>query len=201
MKRRGMETASGWLHSLLLAFFFFLGVLSGIGCANRISGSVSGELSDYLSGYLEALRQEAVPSSEIRQLAAAYVWGPVSAYFCGFSAVGVLLLPLLAMACGFFPAYTVSCLTAAFGSRGVWLAAALFGLRYLVVIPCFFLLAAPSLRTASARLRFQSRPVEAESRRGWLHFACVCLVLLLGGWVDFRLSPWFLRLLLEPIFS
>ena len=136
-----------------------------------------------------------------RQLAAAYFWGPAAAFFCGFSAVGVLLLPLLAMACGFFPAYTVSCLTAAFGSRGVWLAAALFGLRYLVVIPCFFLLAAPSLRTASARLRFQSRPVEAESRRGWLHFACVCLVLLLGGWVDFRLSPWFLRLLLEPIFS
>ena len=201
MKRRGMETASGWLHSLLLAVFFFLGVLSGIGCAARVPEGVSGELSRYLSAYLDAVRQQAAPVPGIRQLAAAYFWGPAAAFFCGFSAVGVLLLPLLAMACGFFPAYTVSCLTAAFGSRGVWLAAALFGLRYLVVIPCFFLLAAPSLRTASARLRFQSRPADAESRRGWLHFACVCLVLLLGGWVDFRLSPWFLRLLLEPIFS
>ena len=109
-----METASGWLHSLLLAVFFFLGVLSGIGCAARVPEGVSGELSRYLSAYLDAVRQQAAPVPGIRQLAAAYFWGPAAAFFCGFSAVG---------------AYTVSCLTAAFGSRGVWLAAALFGLR------------------------------------------------------------------------
>lgn len=194
--------APGWLRSLLLAVFFILGVLFGIACADRVSDSVGAELSAYFSAYLDTARQSGAAASAVSALSLTYFEGPVLAFFCGFGGAGAFLLPLLAAGMGFFPAYAVSCLTAAFGARGVWMAVCFFGLRSLVTLPCFFLLAAASLQTAAARLRVpmgKGRTAAADAHR-WTRFCIVCLILCLGIWLDLQVSPVLLRALLERLF-
>lgn len=195
-KRAERGTDPSWLHSLLLAVFFFLGVLVGTACGSRVSDSVGAELSTYLSAYLDAAPCQSL--SAAAALALAYLRWPLLAFLWGFLALGTALIPLTAAAFGFFPAYAVTCLTAAFGLRGLWMALCFFGLRYLVTTPCFFLLSAVSWQRAIARLRAApGRSVSADSH---VRFAAVCLVLCLGVWGDLRLSPFLFRVLLERIF-
>ena len=131
----GQGPGSSWLHSLLLAVFFFLGILAGIMCACRASAQISEELSAYLSAYLNAVRQRTSSPDVGRSLAAMYIWGPALAFLLAFTGIGAVLLPLLTAAYGFFPAYAVSCMAASFGRQGVLMAAVFFGLRCLITFP------------------------------------------------------------------
>lgn len=201
-KRTERETDPSWLHSLLLVVFFFLGVLAGCFSADRISGSIGEELSAYLAMYLDASQQQSFSASAVCASALAYLREPVLAFLLGFTAAGVILLPLLALVCGFFPTYAVGCLVMAFGTRGAWMAVCFFGLRCLVTVPCFFLLGSGAFQMAVKRLRVsfgKERPT-AEDSRVWARFAVVCLVLGLGILADLRLSPLLLRALLERLF-
>ena len=180
-----------------------MGILAGTVCAGRTGGSVGEELKNYLSAYLTAAQGREISVSVLCTLALAYLWGPVLSFFCGFFAAGAVLLPLLTAAFSFLPAYAVSCLTAAFGGQGVWLAVGFFGLRCLLTIPCFFLLAPPSFQSAAGRLGAslgRGRFVPPDSRGCWLRFAGVILALGLGIYGDLRLSPFLLRVLLEQVF-
>ena len=202
-KRIGQGMTSGWVYSLLLAVFFFLGVLAGTVCAGRAGEHVGEELSAYLSVYLEAARQGDFSVSAVFALALAYVWGAALAFLGGFFPAGPVLLPLLTAAYGFFPAYAVSCLTAAFGGQGLWLALGFFGFRCLVSVPCFFLLAVPAWRMAAGRLRAsveRRNSAPAAGRGCLLRFAGVLLALAIGVCLDLRLSPWLLRALLTRVF-
>ena len=60
-----------------------------------------------------------------------------------------VLLPCVTAAYGFFLSFSVCCFTAAFGVDGVLLALAVFGLRCMVTLPCYFLLAAASWGTSA----------------------------------------------------
>ena len=115
------------LHSLLLAVFFFLGIGAGVVCAGRISGDVERELTTYLTDYLALAQSQDLGISVVCSLTLLYLQGPALAFLCGVCSAGILLLPLLAAAAGFFPAYAAGCLTASFGGRGLLLALA-FGL-------------------------------------------------------------------------
>ena len=107
------------LHSLLLAVFFFLGIGAGVVCAGRISGDVERELTTYLTDYLALAQSQDLGISVVCSLTLLYLQGPVLAFLCGVCSAGILLLPLLAAAAGFFPAYAAGCLTASFGGRGL----------------------------------------------------------------------------------
>ena len=197
-------TDPSWLHSLLLAIFFFLGTGAGVVCAGRISGDVERELTAYLTDYLTLAQSQDLGLSVVSSLTLRYLPGPVLAFLCGVCSAGTLLLPLLTAAVGFFPAYAAGCLTASFGGRGLLLALAFFGFRCLVTVPCFFLLAVPALgRAATLRGLSRGRRGAAFSACGrdyWLGFGVVCLILCLGAWVELRLSPFLLRALLERFF-
>lgn len=203
LRRSGQEPARVWRFSLPLAAFFFLGLFAGITCAKRTGIGISEELTTYLSAYLDAVQEREITASALWSLALAYLWGPAAAFFLGFTAAGAFLLPVLALAYSFFPAYAAGCLAVSFGGQGVWLAIGFFGVRCLIAVPCFFWLAVPSWQTAAGRLGVslgRGRFTPADSHGCWLHFAGVCLVLSLGVCGDLRLSPLLLRWLLGRIF-
>ena len=120
--RAERRTDPSRLHSLLLAVFFFLGIGAGVVCAGRISGDVERELTTYLTDYLALAQSQDLGISVVCSLTLLYLQGPVLAFLCGVCSAGILLLPLLAAAAGFFPAYAAGCLTASFGGRGLLLA-------------------------------------------------------------------------------
>ena len=129
------------------------------------------------------------------------VISPVLAFLLGFASIGVVLLPVSAAAFGFFLSFAVCCFTAAFGPDGVLLALAALGLRCVVTMPCFFLLASSSCGTAAglAAVSFGSgrRTAPACGRVDWRRFGACSLALAAGVCGELTLTPALLRLALR----
>ena len=191
---------------LLLALAFFGGVVLGQVLAGRVPDATGDELRRYLTDYVRLGGSGGVSAGAALSALVTYFRYPLLAFLLGFASIGAVLLPCTAAAFGFFLSFSVCCFTAAFGSDGVLLALAVFGLRCAVTLPVFFLLAVPAWGTSAAlaSLSFgrgrRSAPVTYGSR-WWLRMAVCAAVLLAGMCVDLFVSPWFLRLVLDRILA
>ena len=164
------------------------------------------ELTRYLTDYVYLYGQTAPEGRAFWETVVIYFRYPLLAVFLGFTSVGVVLLPVVAIAFGFFLSFSVSCFTAAFGGEGVLLALAVSGLRCALTLPCFFLLAVPSWQTSWALAglslgRGQRCAPVVYGRVWWLRAGLAAAVLLAGVCADHALSPVLLRLALERVLS
>ena len=186
---------------LLLALFFLCGAILGQVLAGRVPGETGLELRQYLEDYVR-LGGEVSPGAAV-SAAAVYFRYPLLAFLLGFASIGVVLLPVSAAAFGFFLSFAVCCFTAAFGPDGVLLALAALGLRCVVTMPCFFLLASSSCGTAAglAAVSFGSgrRTAPASGRVDWRRFGACSLALAAGVCGELTLTPALLRLALERV--
>lgn len=188
---------------LFLSLLFFGGLLLGQAAAVRVPEAALAELQAYLTDFF-SLERRPLPEMAVSTLVL-YFRYPLMAFLLGFASIGVIFLPLAGLAFGFFLSFSVCCFTAVFGSGGVLLALAVFGLRCGLTIPGFFLLAAPSLGTAAAlagtgKRGRRSLPV-VYGRACWLRLAVVCGVLLAGVLLDLMISPWLVEIVLGRILS
>lgn len=190
------------VHLLFLALFFFAGIVLGQVFSSRVPDAAGEELTRYLTDFLKVEGGgEASPRTAL-SAAVLYFRYPLAAFLLGFASIGIVLLPFATGAFGFFLSFSVCCFTAAFGSDGVLLALAVFGLRCAVTLPCYFLLAVPSLEQsiALACVSFgrgrRTAPV-VYGRAWWKRLAVISGVLLAGMCAELMLAPWFLRQLLE----
>ena len=191
---------------LFLALFFLGGILLGQVLAGKVPDCTGDELSRYLTDYVYLYGQTAPEGRAFWETVVIYFRYPLLAVFLGFTSVGVVLLPVVAVAFGFFLSFSVSCFTAAFGGEGVLLALAVSGLRCALTLPCFFLLAVPSWQTSWALAglslgRGQRCAPVVYGRVWWLRAGLAAAVLLAGVCADHALSPVLLRLALERVLS
>ena len=159
------------------------------------------ELEAYL---LEFVRLERLPLPEtIFSTVLLYFRYPVLAFLLGFASAGIFFLPLIGMAFAFFLSFSVCCFAAVFGSGGVMLAMAVSGLRCVITVPCFFLLAVPSMEAAGAlaRRRKKGRYPVVYGKEYWFRLAIVAGILLSGVLIDLMISPHLLRLVLGYILN
>ena len=191
---------------LLLALFFLGGVVLGQVVAGGVPDATGDELSRYLTDYVQVGGEAELTARTVLSAAVIYFRYPLLAFLFGFASVGILLLPGLTAAYGFFLSFSVCCFTAAFGGNGVLLALAVFGLRCLVTLPCYFLLAVPAWGASASLVSLSfgrgrhTAPV-VYGKSCWMRL-CVSLAVLFSGMcVDLFLSPLFLRLILERILS
>lgn len=204
-KKQGRDGQSAPLPRLvLLALCFLGGVLLGQVLSGRVPDATGEELGRYLTDYLRLDGSTERTAAAALSAAVIYFRYPLLAFLLGFTSLGVLLLPCVTTAYGFFLSFSVCCFTAAFGADGVLLALAVFGLRCAVTLPCYLLLAAPAWGTSAAlaSLSFgkgrRAAPV-VYGRSCWVRFGAVMAALLMGMCVDLFLSPWLLQLVLERI--
>ena len=193
-------------HLLFLALFFLGGSLLGQVLAGNVPDGTGDELTRYLTDYVYLYGQTAPEGRAFWETVVIYFRYPLLAVFLGFTSVGVVLLPVVAVAFGFFLSFSVSCFTAAFGGEGVLLALAVSGLRCALTLPCFFLLAVPSWQTSWALAglslgRGQRCAPVVYGRVWWLRAGLAAAVLLAGVCADHALSPVLLRLALERVLS
>lgn len=193
-------------HLLFLALFFLGGILLGQVLAGNVPDGTGDELTRYLTDYVYLYGQTAPEGRAFWETVVIYFRYPLLAVFLGFTSVGVVLLPVVAVAFGFFLSFSVSCFTAAFGGEGVLLALAVSGLRCALTLPCFFLLAVPSWQTSWALAglslgRGQRCAPVVYGRVWWLRAGLAAAVLLAGVCADHTLSPVLLRLALEWVLS
>ena len=189
---------------LLLALFFLAGIFLGQVLSGRVPDATGDELRRYLEDYMQLGGGGAPTARTVLSALVIYFRYPLMAFLLGFASIGVVLLPGVTAAYGFFLSFSVCCFTASFGADGVLLALAVLGLRCAVTLPCYFLLAASSWGTAAglAAVSFGSGRRTAPvvyGRACWVRLGACCLALLAGACVDLLLSPVLLRLLLERI--
>lgn len=207
-KKQGRDGQSAPLSRLLLLSLFFLGgVFLGQVLSGRVPEGTGDELGRYLTDYLRLDGAPAVPEARtVLSTAVIYFRYPLAAFLLGFTSLGVLLLPCATVAYGFFLSFSICCFTASFGSEGVLLALAVFGLRCLVTLPCYLLLAVPAWGASAtlASLSFgqgrRTAPVD-YGRRFWLRAGGVLAALTAGVCGDLFLSPWLLHLVLERMLA
>ena len=189
---------------LFLALFFFGGLVLGQVLAGRVPDATGDELTRYLTDYIQVGGEGVLSAGTVLSALVIYFRYPLIAFFLGFASIGIVLLPCVTVAYGFFLSFSVCCFTAAFGVDGVLLALAVFGLRCMVTLPCYFLLAAASWGTSAglAAVSFgrgrRTAPV-VYGRACWVRFGACCLALLAGVCAELFLSPVLLRLMLERI--
>ena len=198
--KRRERTERPLLRLLFLALFFFAGVLLGQVFSARVPDATGGELARSLTDFLRV--EKSLSPRAALSAAVLYFRYPLAAFLLGFASIGILLLPLATGAFGFFLSFSVCCFTASFGPDGVLLALAVFGLRCAVTLPCYFLLAVPSLERSAALacLSFgRGRAPVDYGRDWWGRLAVVAGVLLAGMCAELMLAPWFLGQLLERL--
>lgn len=199
-----LKTRSKEKLSLTTLGLFFLCLLLGLYLGRTAStarmAEVSPELNQYLSHYVQTAPVAAFTARNVLQTLLVYFRYPLLAFALGFASFGVLMIPVLAAALAFSFSYSVCCFAASFGSRGMLLSLALFGLRYLLTLPCFLILAEQSFRSS---LELASYTLGYGGRRGaelygtayFSKFFAAAAVLLAGALLDLWLTPWLLRMI------
>jgi stage II sporulation protein M len=194
------------LRLLLLALFFLAGVILGQVLAGKVPTGTADELTQYLKDYFSLNTTAETASRTFLSALMIYLRYPVLAFLLGFASVGIVLLPVLTVAYGFFLSFSVCCFTAAFGSGGVLLALSVFGLRCLITLPCYFFLAVPSFQNAVslAANSFGRKKQMTKVRYGsvwWIRLCIVLAVLLAGVLVEILVTPRLLSLVLTKILT
>ena len=190
---------------LALSLFFAFGVFLGQAVFEYTTGSTAQELERYVSDFLLLEEAGELTSQAVFSTLVLYFRYPLLALLFGFTAFGVVLLPGLTTVFGFFLSFAVSCFTAAFGKEGTLLAFAVFGLRCMVSIPCYFLLAVPAWKSSVSLAGlyfgcgFRTTTLHLAPKP-WRFIGMVGLVLLLGVCLDLYLTPLFLEFSLNRIF-
>jgi stage II sporulation protein M len=206
LKGEKKDRVSFWLRLVLLAAFFAAGVILGRVLSDRAPEGTAAELAKYLTGYFSLEQTEELSAKSILSALLIYFRYPLLAFLFGLVAAGIVLLPVLSAAFGFFLSFSVCCFTAAFGQSGVLLALSAIGIRCFVTMPCFFYLAVPSMERAwmlagasFSKGKRLSRP--AYSSNLWLRLGIASALLLAGSMAELFLTPFLLHLALSKILS
>lgn len=166
-----------------LCLLFCIGAGLGFLVCRAVMPREGQELETYLRQYAQISAQGGGPAASVLSTAAAYLRYPLAALLLGFTAAGLVLLPLLWVAQGFFLSFSLACFASALGRSGVYLALAAFGPRCLFVLPCTLYLTVQGLSTAAAR---RGQRLEGFS---WRPTGLCCLALLLGIALELRIGP------------
>ena len=165
---------------------FLLGGLAGCVLACWVDGLGGDALRSYLEGFLTAAGAGGVAPPDL----AAMVWEllrwPLFAFLLGFTALGVVGIPLLFAVRGFLLSFSITCFVRLFGGPGSLLAFLVFGISGCIAVPALFVLGVQSFMEAS---RLAGRPAGEDRRSGGygrLYFVrcgacacalCVCMLL------------------------
>lgn len=178
----------GWdpsvLRELLLAALFLAGALAGHLYAGSCGEDTWTALGCYLDDYCR-LYDAGGAETSLLSCGAMYFGYALALFILGFSAAGVVLIPALSGAFGFFTMYTVSCFVRCYGRAGVVLAAAALAVRLVFTLPCFLVLAQAAwplsieLWTLSLGRGKRSSPVLYGS--GYFLRFLLCAVILAAG--------------------
>lgn len=201
---RSFGGSSPFPRLVFLALFFLLGVILGQVLSGNVSPSAGTELQTYLRDYVRFESSLQTLPETVGSALLLYLRYPLLAFLLGFASAGILLLPCVTVAYGFFLSFSVCCFTATFGAAGALLALAVFGLRTLVTLPCFFLLAVPSWEASAslASLSFgRGRRMAAVTygKSCWLRLAVCMVVLLIGVCLELSFGPWLLHAVLGHV--
>lgn len=165
---------------------FFLGGLAGFLLAANVGGGGTDSLSAYIRGFLDAAGAGATSAPSLLLLIWEVFRWPLFTVVLGFTALGLVGIPVLFAVRGFLLSFAISSFVHLLGGVGCLLALLVFGVSGLVSVPALFVLGVQGLAAA----RSLAGKVLGEGRRsspfGKAYFLrcglcagafCVCILL------------------------
>ena len=141
--------AGGALTALaVVSAAFCLGALAGMLVASQVGGGGQDSLTAYLERYLAAAQSGAAAPPRVSSILWETLRWPVLTFLLGFTALGVVGIPLLFGVRGFLLSFAVASLVRLFGGAGCLLAMALFGISGALSVPALFVLGVQSFQAA-----------------------------------------------------
>ncbi|MBQ9492697.1 MAG: stage II sporulation protein M [Oscillibacter sp.] len=195
MDRRN-HTGTILVPVLCLSLCFLIGAGAGQALAFASPDAAAPELRRSLTDYYRNREQSQIGLSLALSTLGTWFRAPALVFLWGFTSLGVPLVCLSAAAFGFLLSFSVGCFAAAFGWEGVLLSASAMGLRAVVTLPCFFLLALSSMERAGWLFRLSIGRAAARPDRRVCVAVCSA-ALLAGAALDLYATPRLLRLALE----
>ncbi len=144
--------SSGFVPSLtVLAAAFLIGGLAGCAMAASVSGGGNDALAGYIQNYIAAARAGLAQPPELLPLVWEAARWPLLTLLLGFTALGVVGIPVLFATRGFLLCFAITSFFKMFGAAGGALAFLIFGISGLLAIPVLFVMGVQGL-TASLSL-------------------------------------------------
>lgn len=176
--------------------FFVIGALAGTCVVLRTSEAGGEALREYLSSFLSAAREGALVEPALPEVLWRALRWPLAAFFLGFTALGLLGVPILAALRGFFLTFSVVSFARAFGRRGLAISFLLLGLPGAFYLPAFFLLCVQSFGLAWALIggrAGQGRRETILGREQILRCGVCAAAVCIGIFVEKSILPSLLR--------
>ena len=171
---------------IVVSASFLLGGLAGCLLSTFVGGAGQESLRAYLESFLSTAQSGGTASPALAvQLWDILRW-PALALLLGFTALGVLGLPILFAVRGFLLAFSIAAFVRIFGSAGCLLAFLIFGIGGGFSIPALFVLGVQGLgaaRTLASRFLGEGKAPSPYGRAYFLRCGgcaaalCVCVVL------------------------
>ena len=152
---------------IVLGCSFFLGCLLGIFFVTELDTRTAKELSEFLADYFELTKGGAISRSVPRILWNHGRW-VILCTVAGFSATGIVFLPVLTCFRGFLLSFSISCFAYLFGRAGMVPAIVLFGLSAMLWLPSIYILAAAAMECSAGRIAARQekvRPIAVPVRK------------------------------------
>ena len=150
--------------TVLLGALFFVGGAVGCIVAAGIGGAAGSQLQTYLQTYFMLAKERSVEVPFLPVLWEQFQY-PLLLLLFGFTAIGVLGIPILFSVRGFLFAFSVACFYRVLGWAALVPAMVLFGLPALMWVPAFFVLGTQAM--CSAYTLFSGRTGERQSSLAW----------------------------------
>lgn len=141
-------TAEGTPALVVTAAFFTLGGLAGSFFAFRMSGAGLEVMTAYLEHFLTVAQDAQLNVPSLPELLWRNLRWPLAAILLGFSAMGLLGIPVLSAMRGFLLAFSIASFTMAYGHDGLAVAFFLLGIPGIVSVPAFMILTTQSFSAA-----------------------------------------------------
>lgn len=177
----------GFLPALaVIGACFFAGGLVGCTLAAHVDGGGTESLAAYLRSFLQAAGAGEAETPALAALVWNHIRWPALAVLLGFTALGLLGLPILFAARGFLMAFAIASFVRMFGRAGCLLAFAVFGITGVVAVPVLFVLGVQGLvasRTLASRVLGEGRGASPYGRAYFLRCGmcaaalCICVLL------------------------
>ena len=164
-----------------LALCFLLGALAGHAFAGCRQVSRNAELASYLQSFLILLQNQEISAPSMGHALFSYCKYPLIVFLLSYTAFGVLLVPAVTFYQGFATSFAVSVLIYTVSEHGFLLALLLFGVRCLVVLPCYFFLAGSAFSAAAERMSGEGAKKEGAGEKYVLVRFLLCMMILAAG--------------------
>lgn len=187
---------------LVLTVSFLLGGLVGCALAASVGGAGSESLSAYIRNYMAASEAGLTNPPELLPLIWEVSRWPLLTLILGFTALGVVGIPVLFALRGFLFSFAFSAFVRMFGTTGEILAVLIFGFTGLLEIPVLFVLGVQSFSSAcnltgrGPRLRMH---MPVFSRSYFLRCGVCALVLGVCVLLKYIAVPAFLNIVAERL--